>query len=739
MKIMHLISGGDVGGAKTHVISLLEELQKRNEVELVCFVEGPFAQEAREKGINTRVLKKRSLPHVARNLKIYLKNKNFDLLHCHGAKANVVSMLMAGASCPIISTIHSDPRLDYMGRPVANWTIGLLNRVALRIRDGWVAVSDEMKSRMEGRGYDGGRMWPIYNGVSFPKKIPHRPRQEYLQSLGLAWSEENVIFGIAARIDPVKDMTTLVKAFAETVRQAPHARLLIAGVGDQEEEIKALAAELCPAGTVHFAGWVGDMNSFYHTLDVNLLTSISETFSYAITEGARMHCATICTPVGGLPMVVIDGETGYLVDVGDHQNLARRMTELAFDSALRARLGSAIHEKVKAEFSVEAMTVRQEEIYRSVLNRKRRAQQGRDGVVICGAYGKGNAGDDAILMSMIRQLRRQDPDLPITVMTRRPRQTAQLTGVSTVHIFNTLAAGRKMKKSRLYISGGGSLIQNATSTRSLLYYLYSIRQARRMGCKVMMYGCGIGPVTGERSRKWTARVLEEHVDMITLRDLESMETLRSFGVQKPRIHITADPALLMEGNAGAAQRFLQRAGLNPEGHYCLFVLRPWGGTQERLSAIAAAADYCWEHYGLAPLFYCLEPGRDEEITRSAAAMVKAPCQVLDPELDGPGLCGLMGRMDLVVSMRLHALIFACAQQTRVAGISYDPKVSGFMGYLESRSCVALEDVTIESMKALIDCAMTEAEQTRNVDHLKALAEDNGILAGELLRGGREGL
>ena len=733
MKIMHLISGGDVGGAKTHVISLLEELSKRNEVELVCFVEGPFAQEAREKGINTRVLKKRSLFHVARNLKIYLKNKEFDLLHCHGAKANVVSMLMVGVSCPVISTIHSDPRLDYMGRPAANWTIGLLNRIALRRRDGWVAVSDAMKERMEGRGYDGGRMWPIYNGVSFPKKITHRPRQAYLQSLGLDWDESNLIYGIAARIDPVKDMTTLVKAFAETVKAAPHARLLIAGVGDQEQEIRDLAQALCPAGTVHFAGWVGDMNSFYHALDVNLLTSISETFSYAITEGARMRCATICTPVGGLPRVVIDGETGFLVDVGDVQTLARRMIELAFDGKLRAKLGNAIYEKVRAEFSVEAMTVRQEEIYRSVLNRKARAEQGRYGAVICGAYGKGNAGDDAILLSMIRQLRQQDPDLPITVMTRRPRQTAQLTGVSTVHIFNIPAVGRRMKKSKLYISGGGSLIQNATSTRSLLYYLYSIRQAKSLGCKVMMYGCGIGPVTGARSRAQTARVLEENVDLITLRDRESMEALRSFGVSKPRIHITADPALLMEGDAGAAQRFLQRSGLNPGGHYCLFVLRPWDGTQERLSAICAAADYCWEKYGLAPLFYTLEPSRDEEITHTAAAMVKAPCRVLEPELDGPGLCGLLGEMDLVVSMRLHALIFACARQTRVAAISYDPKVSGFMSCLGSESCVALEKVTAESMTALIDRAMSEAEQPRNVSQLKAMAGENGILAGELLR------
>jgi glycosyltransferase involved in cell wall biosynthesis len=288
---------------------------------------------------------------VARNLKKYLKNKQFDILHCHGSKANVVSMLMGRASCPILSTIHSDPRLDYMGRPAANWTIGLLNRVALRIRDGWVAVSDAMKERMEGRGYDGGRMHTIYNGIGFPKKLPHLPRQEYLSGLGLDWDESCVVFGIAARIDPVKDMTTLVKAFARTVTEAPNARLLIAGSGDQEEEIKGLAMELCPAGSVHFTGWVQDMNSFYHALDVNLLTSISETSPYAITVGARMHCCTISTAVGGVPRVILDGETGFLITPGDVDTLARRMIEVARDQKLRAKLGSELYEKVRTEFS----------------------------------------------------------------------------------------------------------------------------------------------------------------------------------------------------------------------------------------------------------------------------------------------------------------------------------------------------------------------------------------------------
>ena len=248
----------------------------------------------------------------------------------------------------------------------------------------------------------------------------------------------------------------------------------------------------------------------------------------------------------------------------------------------------------------------------------------------------------------------------------------------------------------------------------------------------MMYGCGIGPVYGERNQKKAGQILNECVDLVTLRDLESEETLRSFGVDRPQVVITADPALLMEGDTAAAERYLQRCGLNPEGHYSLFVLRPWDGTREMLTAVSAAADYGWEKYGLAPLFYTLEPSRDAEITQAAAAMVKAPCQVLEPISDGAALCGLMGMMYVVVSMRLHALIFACARQTPVAAISYDPKVSGFMNYLGSDCCVELDEVNEDNLKSLLDRAMAQ-DTPHQVDRLKVFAGENGILAGRLMQ------
>ncbi len=735
MKIIHLISGGDVGGAKTHVLSLLREMGKQHTVKLVCFVDGPFADEAREMGIPTRILKHKNMFLLRRELLDCIRRGGYDLLHCHGAKANVYSTwLRRKLGMPVISTVHSDPRLDYLGRPLANLTYGGLNRIALPRRDGWVAVTDAMKELLISRGFPGDSIWPIYNGIEFPEQMPHRPRQEYLQSLGLDWDEKCVIFGIAARIASVKDLPTLVRAFALAAEENPRVRLLIAGDGEQRQAVQALAGELCPAGTVHFALWQSDMNSFYHCLDVNMLSSISETFPYAITEGARMYCATISTAVGGVPRLIRDGENGFLVEPGDHQAMAQAMIRLARDGELRRTFGIRLHDQVREEYSVESMARRQVEIYESVLLRRMRAQQGRYGAVICGAYGRGNAGDEAILMTMIRQLRQEDPLLPICVLSRDPRGTAAMTGVSSEYLFHMGAVAKWLKKSSLYISGGGSLIQNATSNRSLLYYLLSIRQAAKHGCRVMMYGCGIGPVSGEKYQRLVQRGLQKNVDLIALRDPESRETLEKFGVNAPRIQVTADPAMLMQGDEGGAQRYLERNGLDPDGKYCMFVLRPWEDAQQRMDALSAAAEHVWNQYGLTPVFFSFEPNRDQEFNAQVAQRTQAPCVMLPPISDGAVICGLLAKMELVVSMRLHALIFSCSQQTRIVGISYDPKVSGFMNYLGSENCLELSQVNPAVLNQTLDRALTGEPLTSSLNHMRTLAEENGHLAGKLLRG-----
>ena len=120
-----MIGGGDVGGAKTHVLSLVAKLAEENEVLLVSFREGEFADDARKMGINTLVIKSANPLGDVRKLRQTIKDGNFDIIHCHGAKANVMATLIKRhIRVPVITTVHSDYRLDYMGNIIKLLTNG---------------------------------------------------------------------------------------------------------------------------------------------------------------------------------------------------------------------------------------------------------------------------------------------------------------------------------------------------------------------------------------------------------------------------------------------------------------------------------------------------------------------------------------------------------------------------------------------------------------------------------------
>ena len=735
MKIIHLISGGDVGGAKTHVLSLLEGLGRTEQVRLVCFMEGPFAAEARALGIDTVILSSRNVLRVVSALAGEINGGGYQVVHCHGARANLIgALLRPRIRVPVVTTVHSDYRLDYLGRPLHRLTYGTINSVCLRRIPYHIGVSNAMAELLISRGFDPQTMFSIYNGVRFADAHPAMDRAAYLRSVGLEAGPDTVVFGIASRLSAVKDVATLIRGFAAAVRQAPSIRLLIAGDGEQAAELRRLAGELCPEGTVIFAGWVSDMDSFYGAIDVNTLTSLSETFPYALTEGARFRCPTVASRVGGVPDLIEDGVTGLLFEPRDAEGLAACLLRLAGDPALRARLGESLYERARRDFSAEATVERQKEIYRVLLRRADRPARKRDGVLICGAYGKGNAGDDAILDAIVGQMRHIDPDLPLYVLTRTPRETKIRYRIGAVYTFNVPGFLRIMRRTRLYLNGGGSLIQDVTSTRSLRYYLLSIRCARATGNRVLMYGCGIGPVNRPANVRRAARTIDACVDAVTLREDTSREELRRMGVTRPEIRVTADPALLLEpAPPERVDGWFLRHGLDPAGAYVLFVLRPWEGFDQRAAAFGRAAAELRDRTGAQPLFLALEPGRDLPACRQAAEAAGGDCPVLPVPDDGRLIVGVLGRMQAVVSMRLHALIFAAAAGTPVVGAVYDPKVRAFLDYLGKRHYLPLDQVTADGLVAAVEEAVADGgnDQTA-VAQLRALAAENEAMARKFL-------
>ncbi len=742
MKVIHLISGGDTGGAKTHVHSLLKGLGSHLEqLTMVCFMEGPFVQEARELGIPTIVMPGHNIPRILHKLKRMILRDGYDVIHCHGARGNMMGALLRHSTgLPVVTTVHSDYRLDYMGRFFSRLTYGTINSISLRKLDYRIGVSDAMVDQLITRGFDPDRLFAIYNGLDFTPHPVSMNREEFFRSVGLQTDSNSVVAGIAARLNPVKDIPTLVRAFAKAHKTHPELRLLIAGDGAQMAMLQRLAAELGVSDTVCFAGWLTDVDSFYNAIDINTLTSLSETFPYSLTEGARAGLPTIASRVGGVPYLIDHGVNGLLFEAGDVDTLAEHLSALAADAGLRRRLGRRLLDKARTEYSLETTIHRQLEIYQTILRKQARPVPERDGVLVCGAYGRGNAGDDAILEAILTELRQIDQDMPVWVLSRRPKNTRLTYRVNSIYIFSIAKWLRRMSKTSLYINGGGSLMQDVTSRRSLWFYLFTIWCAKRRDNKVLMYGCGIGPIRYPGNRKLTTNILQSSVDAITLRDTHSKAELDSMGVDKPKILLSADPTVILPA-AGSEiiDGLMESHGLDPNGKYIGFTLRPWPGFDAKARVFGTLADYVWEKYGLTPVFLPVEPRLDVPAAQLAAHYAKkAPCHIIERTGSSAHTIGLYSRMQVVVSMRLHALVFSAGQGVPLVGVVYDQKVSSFLSYIGQDLYCDLSEANLKTLIPLVDAACQRIGNRQflneSVQRLRTVEGVNSDTAKKLLGG-----
>lgn len=339
----------------------------------------------------------------------------------------------------------------------------------------------------------------------------------------------------------------------------------------------------------------------------------------------------------------------------------------------------------------------------------------RRGVIISGAHGMGNIGDEAALSGILSDLRSLDSSMPICVLSRNPKETAARHGVNSIHSFNLPALWSALGKSSLFISGGGTLIQDISSTRSLLYYLLCLRLAKKRRCAVMMYGCGIGPVRKKGNRRRAARVINRCADAITLRDGDSLEELKALGVSAPEIIPAIDPALFIEDmDKSELDSLLRSCGLKGGERYVCFCLRPWEGFSHMAVLFASAADYAFERHGLKSVFLPMNHSEDAALAENITALCSHSPIILDRSFSAAEAAGLISRMDVLVGMRLHALVFAAKNAVPTVGISYDPKVAAFLKYIGRSNFVEGAVLSAETLEKMIDAAAARLSGTNEI-------------------------
>ena len=370
MKVLHLISGGDTGGAKTHIISLIKGIDKLIDAKIICcFIEDTFFYDARAAGIDIEVFeqKSRSDMSVVHRLADEVEREEYDIIHCHGARANFIAMfLRKKVKKPFITTIHSDYELDFKDNFYKKIIFTSLNKFALKRFKYFIAISDTFKDMLIDRGFKEEEIFTAYNGIDMEQELKYISREEFLGRYGINY-EGKIIIGIAARLDKVKDHETFINAASIILNRRKDIIFLIAGDGYERRKLESLVQELGIEEYIYFLDYVKDQFSFFNAIDINTLTSLSESFPYAILEGALMKKPIISTNVGGLSKLIEDDENGYLIPVGDSKELADKIDILSADKSKVKEMGEKLYKKVEEKYSSNAMARKHIEIYQEIL------------------------------------------------------------------------------------------------------------------------------------------------------------------------------------------------------------------------------------------------------------------------------------------------------------------------------------------------------------------------------------
>lgn len=372
LKVLQLISGGDTGGAKTHIFSLMKGLQKFVDAKIICFIKDSFYEDALKENINIEVIeqKRRSDFSVADKIAKIVKEENYDIVHCHGARANTVAIfLRKKINVPMLTTIHSDYLLDFKDNFYKNLIFTPINKFALKKFKYYIAITENFKKMLISRGFAKDGIYTMYNGLDFSVEERKISKEKFLLRYNIDFKDKFIV-GQAARLDRVKNVKMMINVANECLKTEKDLLFLIAGDGEEREMLEDYVRKLNLGENVKFLGYVKDNFSFFNAIDINILSSLSESFPYVILEAAMMKKPTIATCVGGIPEMIEDEVDGFLVDSNDYEEMAKRVLRIKNDSALRIKMGDAIQKKVKEKFSESAMANTQYRIYEDILRRE---------------------------------------------------------------------------------------------------------------------------------------------------------------------------------------------------------------------------------------------------------------------------------------------------------------------------------------------------------------------------------
>jgi polysaccharide pyruvyl transferase CsaB len=744
MKILMTTMKLDIGGAETHIVELCGELRRRGHEIVVASNGGVYVNELERQGIRhvKLPLHTKRISSVIRSyfgLKKLIKTERFDIVHAHARiPAFICGALSKKLGFRFMTSAHWVFKVNTLWKMIADWG------------ERSVAVSYDIKQYLiENYGVCSDNISVTINGIDIGKFSGETDAAPFIDELGLDKSARRVV--CVSRIDRDRSLAPILlcKAAPGLKKRFPELEVVIVGSGDDFSRLKAAADEANNASDKPYVKLCGSRT------DINLAIASADVFvgvSRAALEAMAAQKPCVLAGNEGYLGIFDESKLSAAFDTnfccrGCEQTTAEALERdisalLSADEKTLADMGAYNRSIIQRHYSVSRMTDDYEAAYQKL---KPYHPHKEGGIILSGYYGYRNSGDDALLGVIVGAIRNELSDVGIAALSRMPAQTSRRYGIESIGRYNVIKINRLMKRSKLFVNGGGTLLTNSmTSTRSLWYYTSLMRLAKRRGLGVMLYANGVGPVEGEYGAKLARNALEE-CDVISLREELSHAELDRLGVKNKNVVVTADPAFMLSPCDGDWLRYLlTREGFLPDRQYVCFALRRCEGLSSGFEGeIKKACSELREKYGLIPAFIAMQRPNDVGLARSLAASTGG---LFISELTAPELIGLISACRFTVGMRLHSLIYSAVAGTPVIPVSYDVKVDALVESLNSASDERGSITPIQAQSLTAGALIQQAERvianrdamaaqiTSTARSLAGVARESAKLLGELWRG-----
>ena len=660
MKILLLSSALSSGGAETHVTELAVALNGLGHDVTVGTAGGELVETLKNHSV--RHVKLRLDTHSPAllfaslsRLKQLLAKESFDVIHTHSRIAALICKIATSKkNIPVISTVHAHFRTSPLLRRLSFW--GGCS----------IAVSEDLSEYLAREyGISKDKITVIENGIDTDRFIPKKKITD--------GAPIRILFASRLDTDCSLGALLLIK-LAERLSEVSQGIIIeIAGGGKEQKRLSSLAKKMnfkLGYECVRILGFCRDMPRRLTSADI--FVGVSRAALEAMSAGVP---TVLCGNEGFLG--VLDAST---MKEAARTNFCCRGSELPDSGRLfdalstlidmtwreREELGDYLRSYVVKNHSLKSMARRTTELYRDAIDEHFRKAPRH--IVLCGYYGAGNLGDDTMLSAALNRFAESDPQETVCIISDK-KISCRPKNARTVSKKNLFAVHRVIKGAERLILGGGSILQDKSSLRSLIYYTSLIKYAHKKGVRVELLSNGLGPLKRRISKRLVAKALSR-ADRISMRDSEALRLAKELGAPEGKLFLEEDlSSSTSPCEEAKAKKIL--CSLSLEGkEFALVAIRK--KDSKKLKKELKKHLYALEVLGVTPLFIVMHKKEDQAISKRLAK--KHGGKVYIPTAEE--LCGIARFARHAVGTRFHLLYLSKRAGIPVFPLGNDPKMKG---------------------------------------------------------------